>query len=265
MSLSDSLEKLGRAIFERPFNSARLTEEAPELAEIRLAVLDAVKAAAHRAGSIRVFPFEVVSILLRGIPEQQAAAFESGVLAEFLSEDLGAALVRSSIRFPNPLEIHLRTTPDLPLPGEQWIVVSAEKEPPAEREPAAVRTPAWLIVLAGLANTAELELTKARINIGRSVDVYRSEGPSRKNDLAFVEDNEINRTVSREHAHLRVHKASGEHRLFNDRFYKTPAQCGLWILRDGLSQPVHRGDRGVALKSGDEIHFGRAVVKFIHE
>jgi hypothetical protein len=37
----------------------------------------------------------------------------------------------------------------------------------------------------------------------------------------------------------------------------------VWIVRDGLSQPVHRGDRGVALKPGDEIHLGQAVVKFL--
>jgi hypothetical protein len=265
MSLSDSLEKLGRTIFERPFSAAKLTEEAPELAEIRLAVLDAVKAASHRAGSIRVFPFEIVSILLRGIPEQQAGSFESGVLAEFLADDLREALARSSIRFAENLQIRLRTTPGLPLTGEQWIVVETEKAPNVEPASPPTRSAAKLLVIEGVATTMELPLTKARINIGRSVDVYRSEGPSRKNDLAFVEDNEINRTVSREHAHLRIDRASGDHRLYNDRFYKTLAQCGLWILRDGLSQPVHRGDRGVALKSGDEIHFGRAVVKFIQE
>jgi hypothetical protein len=263
MSLSDAIEKFGRAIFERPFSAAKLSEEAPELVEIRLAVLDAVKAASHRAGSVRVFPFDIVRIRLRGIPLDQTAAFESGVLAEFLVDDLRQALSRSSIRFSENLRVDLETTPDLPVAGEQWIVVEAEKAPPAEPDSARARRAAKLVVMEGVANAPELPLTKARINIGRGVDVYRAEGPSRKNDLAFIEDNEINRTVSREHAHLRIDKASGEHRLFNDRWYKSAASCGLWILRDGLSQPVHRGDRGVALKTGDEIHLGRAVVKFV--
>ena len=34
------------------------------------------------------------------------------------------------------------------------------------------------------------------------------------------------------------------------------------IIRDGLSQEVHRGPRGVKLRPGDEIQLGRAIVKF---
>jgi len=33
-------------------------------------------------------------------------------------------------------------------------------------------------------------------------------------------------------------------------------------VRDGLSQEVHRTARGTKLQSGDEIHFGKAVVRF---
>ena len=36
----------------------------------------------------------------------------------------------------------------------------------------------------------------------------------------------------------------------------------LWIVRDGLSQPVHRNSRGAALEAGDEIHLGRAILQF---
>jgi hypothetical protein len=40
----------------------------------------------------------------------------------------------------------------------------------------------------GTANAAELSLEKARINIGRVVDVYRDAGLYRRNDLAFAAD-----------------------------------------------------------------------------
>jgi hypothetical protein len=98
------------------------------------------------------------------------------------------------------------------------------------------------------------------------VDVYRSEGLIRRNDLAFAEDTEINRTVSREHAHIVHDRAAAKYRLFNDRWYErdkggAPA-CGIWIVRDGLSQEVHRTARGTKLESGDEIHFGKAVARF---
>jgi hypothetical protein len=105
-------------------------------------------------------------------------------------------------------------------------------------------------------------LEKPRVNIGRVVDVYRTEGLFRRNDLAFEADTEVNRTVSREHAHIEHDAARGEYRLFNDRWYERGAECGTWIVRDGRSQEVHRTPRGTKLQPGDEIHFGRAVVVF---
>ena len=73
--------------------------------------------------------------------------------------------------------------------------------------------------------------------------------------------------MSREHAHIVHDKKTGEYRLFNDRWYKRGGNaennCGLWIIRDGMGQEVHRDTRGTRLLPGDEIHFGKAVVKFI--
>ena len=43
---------------------------------------------------------------------------------------------------------------------------------------------------------------------------------------------------------------------------KTEGTCALWIIRGGLSQEVHRNPRGVHLEPGDEVHLGRAVVRF---
>ena len=103
----------------------------------------------------------------------------------------------------------------------------------------------------------------ARTNIGRTIDVYKTDGPSRRNDLAFTEDNEINRTVSREHAHILFSKKTGEYRLFNDRWRKpgnkSDTGCGVWIIRDGISQAVHHNTRGTAIKSGDEIEISRPL------
>jgi pSer/pThr/pTyr-binding forkhead associated (FHA) protein len=122
------------------------------------------------------------------------------------------------------------------------------------------------MVTAGTPNKTEIQLQKIRTNIGRLVDVYKSEGLSRRNDLAFAEDNPINRTVSREHAHILHDKQTGEYRLFNDRWYtrgnKAENNCGLWIVRDGMGQEVHRDTRGTKLLPGDEIHLGKAVLKF---
>jgi hypothetical protein len=150
----------------------------------------------------------------------------------------------------------------LPQRGEEWLQVEASSQERA----AAARAPGRLVVREGKANLAELRLDKARVNVGRTVDVYRNEGLFRRNDLAFEDDNEINRSVSREHAHIRYDKLTGEYRLYNDRWYprggaRAP-ECGTWIVRDGMSHEVHRNSRGAKLEPGDEIHFGRAVATF---
>ncbi len=76
---------------------------------------------------------------------------------------------------------------------------------------------------------------------------------------------EINRTVSREHAHIVSYKKTGEYRLVNDRWLQpgSKSACGLWIIRDGLSQEVHHNPCGVRLRHGDEIHLSRPVVQFV--
>jgi hypothetical protein len=71
----------------------------------------------------------------------------------------------------------------------------------------------------GSANAPELPIAKARVHVGREVDVYRNGGMRRRSDLAFVEDSEVNRPVSREHAHIDYDHTTGEYRLFNDRWY----------------------------------------------
>lgn len=266
MPLSDAIERLGKAIFETPFNAGRIAAETPELAEIRLAAIDAIKAKSHRVGGARVFPYNRVRVCLRGVPEAQTEAFRSGFLADYLGEELKQALARSSYRFPEDLEIELQPTAELPAAGEEWLSVETESRPNAARDALPARRPARLLVSRGAASQPEVLLNKARTNIGRTIDVFRSDGPSRRNDLAFTEDNEVNRSVSREHAHVLYDKKSGEYRLFNDRWHKAgeavDGNSGLWIVRDGLSQPVHRNSRGALLKHGDEIHLGQAIVKF---
>lgn len=263
MPIPNMIERLGRAIFESPFGANRVAKDAPELAEIRIAVLDAVKAKSHRVGGRNVFPFDLIRIQLLGVPDEQAAVFASDFLTSYLSGEIKTALNRSSFRYADNLRIEIHTSPKLPARGEAWLSVDTRLENSAAAGRAKTEGPGRLIVLQGAANESELVISKARTNIGRTAEVFHAAGPSRKNDLAFTEDNEINRTVSREHAHIQYSQKTGTYRLFNDRYYKGDANCGLWIVRDGLSQPVHRTPRGTVLRSGDEIHLGTAVLQFL--
>jgi hypothetical protein len=263
MSLSDLIERLGKTIFEAPFDAALAPKDAPELAEIRLAVLEGILKKGQRVGGRMVFPFNLVRIFVRGVSEEEAAFFKSEFLRGYFEQEIRQRLARVNYRFPEDLEVAFEATAELPGAPDEWLRVKTESRPKKEAASSATRRAARLLVVSGTAAASEILLNKERINIGRTVEVYRAQGPSRRNDLAFTDDNS---TVSREHAHIIYSKKTGEYRLYNDRWYqhgnKEPGDCGLWIIRDGLSQEVHRNARGVKLEPGDEIQFGRAVVKF---
>ena len=259
MNLTDFFERFGRTVFEAPFAHGQ-SDEPPEVAEVRLAILEQVQAKSYRAGGKKVFPSNLVHIKLRGIEDSRAPVFTSAFFRKYFEQELRAYLDKNECRYPEDLRVDVHITRDLPTPGEAWVWVEAE----SQDRPAAPRRAARLVVMEGKANTAEVTLSKARTNIGRTVDVYRAEGLSRRNDLAFTEETDINRTVSREHAHILYDRATGEYRLFNDRWYSRDESApATWIVRDGLSHEVHRSARGTKLEPGDEIHFGKAVVRFV--
>ena len=264
MKISEMIERLGRTVFEAPFGAnAQVIGDSPEVAEIRIAVLDEVKKKIQRAGGQTLFPYNVVRIQIRA-EGPDGAVFERDFFRRYFDEELRKSLSKEACRFPEDLRVEIRAAA-----GEgKWLRVEMAAEDlalPSEEAPRARRT-AKLVVFSGTANKAEIPLQKTRTNIGRLTDVYKSEGLSRRNDVAFEEDNPINRTVSREHAHIVYDKKAGEYRLFNDRWYKrgnkAENNCGLWIVRGGMGQEVHRDTRGTRLEPGDEIHLGKAVVKF---
>jgi len=258
MNVGQFLEKWGRTMFERPLASSPDPEEPPELAEIRLAILDQVREKSYRSGGRKVFPFDLIRVELRGVEQSRAPVFTGQFFRKYLEQEVHGALRAAGCRYPENLRVDVAATVGLPQRNEPWLVV----ETVSLEQGVAGKPSARLVVREGAANIAELRLDKARINIGRVVDVYRDAGLYRRNDLAFAADTEINRTVSREHAHIAHDRASGEYRLFNDRWYTRGSECGTWIVRDGMSQEVHRNARGTRLEPGDEIHFGKAVVIF---
>ena len=280
MRISELIERLGRTVFEAPFGAmSQAIGDSPEVAEIRIAVLDEVKKKIQRAGGKALFPYNIVRIVIcTSAPD--AAVFERDFFRRFFEEEVRRSLARDSCRFPDDLRVEVRIASDESGGTDEsgdtdesgnhdnWLrieTLAEEIQPPASEASRARRT-ARLMVITGTPNKTEIQLQKSRINIGRLVDVYKSAGLSRRNDLAFAEDNPINRTVSREHAHILHDKKTGEYRLFNDRWYtrgdKSENNCGLWIVRDGMGQEVHRDTRGTKLVPGDEIHLGKAVLKF---
>jgi hypothetical protein len=264
MLVSNIIEKLGKAIFEAPFGTQKIARDAPELAEIRISVLDAVKAKSHQASGRSVFPYNLVRVNLLGVPDEQAAVFHGEFLAKYFAEELRAGLGRSNYRFPDDLYVEITTTATLPEANKEWLTVETLiTDRSAPQSVTAIHPPAHLTVEAGTAQPSELSLNGARINIGRGAEVYREgSGLARRNDIAFGEHDEIGRSVSREHAHILSSRQSGECRLVNDRTYRGEANCGTYIIRDGFAMAVHRNARGTLLQSGDQVQLGQALLRF---
>jgi pSer/pThr/pTyr-binding forkhead associated (FHA) protein len=261
MNVGEFLEKWGRTLFEAPLAAGSKQDEPPELAEIRLAVLDRIREKSYRSGGRKVFPYDLLRVEMRGVEESRRDVFAGRFFRQYIEQEVRSALRDGGCRFPENLRVDISPITGIPRPGEDWLIVETASQ---ERADSSGKPVGRLIVQEGEANAAEIRLDKARTNIGRVVDVYRAEGLFRRNDLAFEADTEINRSVSREHAHILYDRAAGEYRLFNDRWYARGADggCGTWIVRDGMSQEVHRTARGTKLDPGDEIRFGRAVVMF---
>jgi hypothetical protein len=258
MSINDFLERWGRTIFESPLSRHSPVESPRELAEIRFAVLEEVHRNSYRAGARMVFPFDLVRLFLRGVEESGAPVFRSAFFQRYLEHEIRGNLRENAVRFPEQLRVAVDVTTGLPLPNEPWLTVKVQSLAQTD----APRVPARLVVQKGSANNQEIAIDKPRLYLGREIDVYRNGGIHRRNDLAFAEDSETNRSVSREHAHIDHDKTTGEYRLFNDRWYDRGTDCGTRIVRNGVSLEVPRDTRGTKLEPGDEIHLGRAIVIF---
>jgi hypothetical protein len=259
MNVTEFLEKWGRTVFEKPLTRTVPLESPRELAEIRFAVLEEVRRHSYRAGARMVFPFDLVHVSMRGMEESRAPVFRSGFFRSYLEHEIQGNLRADSVRFPEKLRVEVEVSTGLPMPGEAWLTVAAGMQ----ENPAGSGKAARLVVRAGSANVPEVTIGKSRVHVGREVDVYRNGGILRRNDLAFVEDSDVNQSVSREHAHIDYDRTTGEYRLFNDRWYARGTDCGTRIVRDGVSLEVHRVTRGTRLEPGDEIHLGRAIVTFV--
>ena len=84
MRLADLIERLGKSVFEAPFGAtADVLGDSPEIAEIRIAVLDEIKKRIQRAGGKSLFPYNVVRIVIRAA-QPDVAVFERDFLPKVL-------------------------------------------------------------------------------------------------------------------------------------------------------------------------------------
>src|SRR5271155_2595584 len=158
MKISEIIERLGRTVFEAPFGAtAQVMGDSPEVAEIRIAVLDEVKKKIQRAGGQALFPYNVVRIQIRATADE-GAVFERDFFRRFFDEEVRKGLTKEVCRFPEDLRIEIRATSE----EGKWLrieTLSEEMAPPSEEAPR-VRRGARLVVTAGTANKTEIPLQK---------------------------------------------------------------------------------------------------------
>src|SRR3954469_14408212 len=83
-------------------------DDPPELAEIRLAVLDEIRKKSYRAGAKKVFPFDLVRVSMRGVEEGRAAVFGGKFFRTCLEQEIRNSLRADGVRFPEQLPVEMQ-------------------------------------------------------------------------------------------------------------------------------------------------------------
>src|SRR5579872_2292836 len=137
MNINEYLEKWGRTLFEAPLATRPgpkgVAGEPEELAEIRLAVLDQVRAKSYRSGGKKVFPYDLLRIELRGVEEGRKSVFAGRFFRKYLEQEVRNALHDAGCRFPDDLRVDVSSSAGLPMRDEPWVVVEAASQERAVR------------------------------------------------------------------------------------------------------------------------------------
>jgi hypothetical protein len=236
--------------------------------EIIHAVVDAAEQQVQEAGrGRRLFPFN------RVVVHVPASARDKQARARFAAVAAGPPSLTSRLR--ERLEAAGCKVNDLSAdivyaakPHPEWRSPEYHVEfergtpadpPPPEPEPQPEEPPRLrLTVIAGTADRKVLLFDGGRIDIGRRAEVLDArQRLVRTNHVAFTEEGEdVNRTVSRRHAHIIYNASAHEYRLWDDR-----SAHGTAVVRGGRMIPVPSGARGTRLQSGDEIVVGQARLR----
>jgi hypothetical protein len=267
MSLFSEIEKTIDRGFRRWTEKVFGATQSDELLLVHRAILEEVEGKVQTvARGKRLFPYSRLVVTLRSADPDRRAVYSAAFADEGrLATDIRETLTGARCELPRGLEVEVRVAegegkpfeieysvaPPAPVPVAETPVAEVPPKPPAE-------TVARLVVVRGKAAREEFTLDKARTNIGRLAELTDAEQRVvRRNDIVFEEGgDEANTTVSRRHAHIRLEK--GDYRLCDDE-----SEFGTRVFRDGRSIEVPPGNRrGEKLRSGDEIYFGRACVRF---
>jgi hypothetical protein len=233
--------------------------------ELRRSVLDDVESrVATAGGGKRIFPYNRLEVRLLADSPEQREALEAVVREAWdLRHEVADRLRDRGSAAPPGLEVDVQVTEEAgPVFGDRHWHVIYHRDERAEGAAAAGpgRRPTLVLTITqGRAKQVVYSFdSHDRITIGRLDEVLDEEGRvKRRNDVAFQEEGEVNRTVSREQARILWDAESTEYRLRTE-----PGASGTRILREGRTIDVSAHDRrGVRLLAGDEVYLGKACMK----
>ena len=236
---------------------------AREPIELAHAIVDGVEREIQSGDrGTRVFPFNTVAVSIVATSEHERIKFETAVDGAVPLRDRIIGRLRAAHCPTEDLEVSVSYVPRA---HKHWsdpqfgmafsrVARGAQDVPPPE--PSVARLD--LTIVHGEADRRTYSFTSHRIDIGRGGEVRNNRSALiRTNDVAFSDTSApINRSVSRQHSHIALDRASHQFRLHDDG-----SVYGTSIVRKGRTLPVPFGSRGVRLQSGDEIALGEARVR----
>jgi hypothetical protein len=120
----------------------------------------------------------------------------------------------------------------------------------------AIPAKAAIRILQGVAEQQEyiLEPAAGRINIGREKNVQASDGSYRINAIAFPAENDSNKYISRQHAHLEWDSTAAAFKLYADEGGVPPGnKTKIRSARDESVQKLNSTQIGHPLGDGDQV------------
>ncbi|MFT3907961.1 MAG: FHA domain-containing protein [Ferruginibacter sp.] len=112
-----------------------------------------------------------------------------------------------------------------------------------------------------------IEPSSEKINIGREAKTQLSEGSVRMNTIAFtaIGTTDVNRSVSRQHAHIEWESSTGSFLIFADEGGVPPYNKMKIRTTDGVSVKMQAIEVGHRLQEGDQVILGdTAVLEFTY-
>jgi hypothetical protein len=255
MNLFSDIEKTIERGFHRFAERMFGPADSSELLLVHRAILEEIGGQVQTvARGQRIFPYPRLTVTLVSADPARRALYQAAFGDDGrLEKDVRETLDGAQCQVPRGFAVEVQTAEA----GERPFTIEYTAQRQSEPAPVVSTAVGRLIVVRGKTAQAEYTLDKARVNIGRMAELADADHRVvRRNGVVFEEGEEVNSTVSRKHAHIRLD--AGEYRICDDE-----SEFGTRVFRDGRSIEVPAGNRrGEKLRAGDEIYLGRACLRF---